>query len=44
MERESLFCVLRHDDESIELNWTKRVNIVKSVWLMLCRTCITTAL
>ncbi|KAH9671788.1 hypothetical protein KPL70_017486 [Citrus sinensis] len=36
MERESLFCVLRHDDESIELNWTKRVNIVKSVWLMLC--------
>ncbi|KAH9671762.1 MDIS1-interacting receptor like kinase 2 [Citrus sinensis] len=31
MERESLFCVLRHDDEAIELNWTKRVNIVKSV-------------
>ncbi|KAH9735388.1 MDIS1-interacting receptor like kinase 2 [Citrus sinensis] len=31
MERGSLFCVLRHDDEAIELNWTKRLNIVKSV-------------
>ncbi|KAJ0031376.1 hypothetical protein Pint_14119 [Pistacia integerrima] len=31
MERGSLFCVLNHDDEAIELSWTKRVNIVKSV-------------
>ena len=31
MERGSLFCVLRDDDEAIELNWTKRVSIVKSV-------------
>ncbi|KDO55290.1 hypothetical protein CISIN_1g004642mg [Citrus sinensis] len=31
MERGSLFCVLHDDDEAIELNWTKRVNIVKSV-------------
>ncbi|KAH9735390.1 MDIS1-interacting receptor like kinase 2 [Citrus sinensis] len=31
MERGSLFCVLRSDDEAIELNWTKRLNIVKSV-------------
>ncbi|GAY68839.1 hypothetical protein CUMW_267290, partial [Citrus unshiu] len=31
MERGSLFCVLRNDDEAIELNWTKRLNIVKSV-------------
>ncbi|KAK9193063.1 hypothetical protein WN944_003759 [Citrus x changshan-huyou] len=31
MERGSLFCVLRDDDEAIELNWTKRLNIVKSV-------------
>ena len=31
MERRSLFCVLRDDDEAIELNWTKRVSIVKSV-------------
>ncbi|KAH9735408.1 MDIS1-interacting receptor like kinase 2 [Citrus sinensis] len=31
MERGSLFYVLRDDDEAIELNWTRRVNIVKSV-------------
>ena len=31
MERGSLYCVLRNDDEAVELNWTKRVNIVKSV-------------
>ena len=31
MERGSLFCVLRDDDEAIELNWTRRMNIVKSV-------------
>ncbi|KAL9429252.1 hypothetical protein AB3S75_031127 [Citrus x aurantiifolia] len=31
MERGSLFCVLRNDDEAIELNWTRRANIVKSV-------------
>ncbi|KAL4597665.1 hypothetical protein ACB092_11G005000 [Castanea dentata] len=31
MERRSLYCVLCNDDEAVELNWTKRVNIVKSV-------------
>ncbi|XP_075644292.1 uncharacterized protein LOC142615434 [Castanea sativa] len=31
MERGSLYCVLCNDDEAVELNWTKRVNIVKSV-------------
>ncbi|XP_031287296.1 MDIS1-interacting receptor like kinase 2-like [Pistacia vera] len=31
MERGSLFCVLRNDDEALELDWTKRVNIVKAV-------------
>ena len=31
MERGSLYCVLRNDDEAVELNWTKRVNIVKGV-------------
>ncbi|KAJ7962180.1 putative Receptor protein kinase [Quillaja saponaria] len=31
MERGSLFCVLRTDVEAKELNWTKRVNIVKSI-------------
>ncbi|ESR59470.1 hypothetical protein CICLE_v10014554mg [Citrus x clementina] len=29
MERGSLFCVLRNDVEAVELDWTKRVNIVK---------------
>ncbi|KAH9790052.1 MDIS1-interacting receptor like kinase 2 [Citrus sinensis] len=31
MERGSLFCVLRNDVEAVELDWTKRVNIVKSM-------------
>ncbi|KAJ4707478.1 putative Receptor protein kinase [Melia azedarach] len=31
MERGSLFCILCNDDEAIELDWIKRVNIVKSV-------------
>ncbi|XP_031280604.1 MDIS1-interacting receptor like kinase 2-like [Pistacia vera] len=31
MERGSLFCVLRKDEEAIELDWKKRVNIIKSV-------------
>ncbi|KAL5739009.1 hypothetical protein ACOSQ2_028189 [Xanthoceras sorbifolium] len=31
MDRGSLFCVLYNDDEAIELNWTKRVNIIKGI-------------
>ncbi|KAK3199326.1 hypothetical protein Dsin_022741 [Dipteronia sinensis] len=31
MDRGSLFCVLRNDHEAIELNWTKRVNIIKGI-------------
>lgn len=31
MERGSLFCVLRNEDEALELNWTNRVTILKSV-------------
>ena len=31
MERGSLFCVLRNDVEAMELDWTKRVNIIKSI-------------
>ncbi|XWS32852.1 hypothetical protein CRYUN_Cryun22dG0025700 [Craigia yunnanensis] len=31
MERGSLFCILRNDAEAVELNWTKRVNIVESI-------------
>ncbi|KAL5741209.1 hypothetical protein ACOSP7_027941 [Xanthoceras sorbifolium] len=31
IERGSLFCVLRNDDEAIELDWTKRVNIIRGV-------------
>ncbi|XP_022739497.1 MDIS1-interacting receptor like kinase 2-like isoform X1 [Durio zibethinus] len=30
MERGSLFCVLSDDGEAVELDWTKRVNIIKS--------------
>ncbi|KAF5475944.1 hypothetical protein F2P56_007698 [Juglans regia] len=29
MERGSLFCVLRNVDEAMELDWSKRVNIIK---------------
>ncbi|KAL5741590.1 hypothetical protein ACOSP7_028322 [Xanthoceras sorbifolium] len=31
MDKGSLFCVLHNDDEAIELNWTKRVNIIKGI-------------
>ncbi|XP_031252814.1 MDIS1-interacting receptor like kinase 2-like [Pistacia vera] len=31
MERGSLFCVLRNDEEVTELDWKKTVNIIKSV-------------
>ncbi|KAG6643055.1 hypothetical protein CIPAW_09G183400, partial [Carya illinoinensis] len=31
MERGSLFCVLRNIDEAIELDWSKRVNIIKGI-------------
>jgi Leucine-rich repeat (LRR) protein len=29
MERGSLFCILLNDDEAIELDWSKRLNIIK---------------
>ncbi|GKU97133.1 hypothetical protein SLEP1_g10313 [Rubroshorea leprosula] len=29
MEKGSLFCVLRNDEEAVELDWNKRVNIIK---------------
>ncbi|XP_024046455.1 MDIS1-interacting receptor like kinase 2 [Citrus clementina] len=31
MERGSLFCILHNDDEAVELDWAKRVNIVKAM-------------
>ncbi|KAF5475938.1 hypothetical protein F2P56_007692 [Juglans regia] len=31
MERGSLFCVLRNVDEAMELDWSKRVNIIKGI-------------
>ncbi|XP_044467792.1 probable leucine-rich repeat receptor-like protein kinase At1g35710 [Mangifera indica] len=31
MERESLFCILHNDDEVVELDWSKRVNIVRNI-------------
>ncbi|KAK7856492.1 mdis1-interacting receptor like kinase 2, partial [Quercus suber] len=31
MERGSLFCVLNNDVEAVELDWTKRVNIIKGI-------------
>ena len=31
MERGSLFCVLNNEVEDLELDWIKRVNVVKSV-------------
>ncbi|KAJ4707479.1 putative Receptor protein kinase [Melia azedarach] len=31
IERGSLFCVLRNDNEAVELDWIKRVSIVKGV-------------
>ena len=31
MERGSLFCVLCNDVEAVELNWIKRVNIIKDI-------------
>ncbi|GKU97156.1 hypothetical protein SLEP1_g10334 [Rubroshorea leprosula] len=30
MERGSLFCVLRNDEEAVELDWNKRVNVIKN--------------
>uniref|UniRef100_A0A2N9HYM3 non-specific serine/threonine protein kinase n=1 Tax=Fagus sylvatica TaxID=28930 RepID=A0A2N9HYM3_FAGSY len=30
MERGSLFCVLRNDVEAVELDWTRRMNVIKS--------------
>ena len=31
MERGSLFCMLSHEVEALELDWTKRLNVVKSI-------------
>ena len=31
MERGSLFCMLSNEDEAVELDWSKRVNIVKNM-------------
>ena len=31
MERGSLFCILRDDVEAVELDWIKRVNVVKGI-------------
>ncbi|GKV48460.1 hypothetical protein SLEP1_g55273 [Rubroshorea leprosula] len=31
MEKGSLFCVLRSDEEAVELDWNKRVNIIKNI-------------
>ena len=31
MERGSLFCMLSDEDEAVELDWSKRVNIVKNM-------------
>ena len=31
MERGSLFCTLSNEDEAVELDWSKRVNIVKNM-------------
>ena len=31
MERGSLFCILRNDAEAVELDWTKRISIVKGI-------------
>lgn len=36
MERRSLYCVLSSEVESLELDWIKRVNIVKSIIHSLC--------
>jgi hypothetical protein len=31
MERGSLFCILNNDVEAIELDWSKRLNIIKGI-------------
>ncbi|GKU97120.1 hypothetical protein SLEP1_g10300 [Rubroshorea leprosula] len=31
MEKGSLFCVLRNDDEAMELDWNIRVNVIKNI-------------
>ena len=36
MERGSLFCVLSNEVEALQLDWIKRVNVVKSIVHALC--------
>ncbi|XP_059451358.1 probable leucine-rich repeat receptor-like protein kinase At1g35710 [Corylus avellana] len=36
MERGSLFCILNNDVEVVELDWTKRVNVIKCIAHALC--------
>ena len=36
MERGSLFFALNIDEEAVELNWSKRVNIIKGIVHALC--------
>ncbi|GLU06637.1 hypothetical protein SLE2022_236510 [Rubroshorea leprosula] len=36
MERGSLFCILRDDAEAVELDWMKRVNVIKNTAHALC--------
>ncbi|XP_048327237.2 MDIS1-interacting receptor like kinase 2-like [Ziziphus jujuba] len=36
MEKGSLFCVLNNDMEAVELDWRKRVNIIKGIVNALC--------
>ena len=36
MERGSLFCALNYDVEAVELDWSKRVNIIKGIVHALC--------
>ncbi|KAF8399436.1 hypothetical protein HHK36_015301 [Tetracentron sinense] len=36
MERGSLFCILNNEIEAVELDWIKRVNIIKAVAHALC--------
>uniref|UniRef100_A0A803RBI7 non-specific serine/threonine protein kinase n=1 Tax=Cannabis sativa TaxID=3483 RepID=A0A803RBI7_CANSA len=31
MERGSLFCVLSNDTEAVDLNWSKRINVIKGI-------------
>ncbi|XP_015879618.3 probable leucine-rich repeat receptor-like protein kinase At1g35710 [Ziziphus jujuba] len=36
MEKGSLFCVLNNDAEAVDLDWSKRVNIIKGIVHALC--------